>query len=145
MSWAYEMENIVLGWYVLVETQSVTLLTLFASMQYFGTLLSPMFGVMGNRLGTKRLMCGMRAVYTLLSAAMLTLVLAGHLSPLYVFIASALLGGALVFAAGVLIVTEAGGFVASIREGNRPLEHGDVIAANSEIFERFSKVIRNQI
>ncbi|MCX7300941.1 MAG: inositol monophosphatase family protein [Rhodobacterales bacterium] len=48
-------------------------------------------------------------------------------------------------AAGVLIVTEAGGFVASIREGQRPLEHGDVIAANSEIFERFSKVIRNQI
>ena len=28
MSWAYEMENIVLGWYILVETQSVTLLTL---------------------------------------------------------------------------------------------------------------------
>ena len=72
MSWAYEMENIVLGWYILVETQSVTLLTLFASMQYFGTLLSPMFGVMGNRLGTKRLLCGMRAVYALLSAAMLT-------------------------------------------------------------------------
>ncbi len=92
MSWAYEMENIVLGWYILVETQSVTLLTLFASLQYFGTLLSPMFGVMGNRLGTKRLLCGMRAVYTLLSLAMLTLVLAGQLSPLYVFIASALLG-----------------------------------------------------
>ncbi len=92
MSWAYEMENIVLGWYILVETQSVMLLTLFASMQYFGTLLSPMFGVMGNRLGTKRLLCGMRAVYTVLSLAMLTLVLAGQLSPLYVFIASALLG-----------------------------------------------------
>ncbi len=92
MSWAYEMENIVLGWYILVETQSVTLLTLFASLQYFGTLLSPMFGVMGNRLGTKRLLCGMRAVYTLLSLAMLTLVLPGQLSPLYVFIASALLG-----------------------------------------------------
>lgn len=92
MSWAYEMENIVLGWYILVETQSVALLTLFASMQYFGTLLSPMFGVMGNRLGTKRLLCGMRAVYTVLSLAMLTLVLAGQLSPLYVFIASALLG-----------------------------------------------------
>ena len=92
MSWAYEMEIIVLGWYILVETQSVALLTLFASLQYFGTLLSPMFGVMGNRLGTKRLLCGMRAVYTLLSLAMLTLVLAGQLSPFYVFIASALLG-----------------------------------------------------
>ena len=92
MSWAYEMEVIVLGWYILVETQSVMLLTLFASLQYFGTLLSPMFGVMGNRLGTKRLICGMRATYAVLSLVMLTLVFAGKLSPLYVFIVSALMG-----------------------------------------------------
>lgn len=48
-------------------------------------------------------------------------------------------------AAGLLIVTEAGGFVSAISEGNRPLEHGEVIAANAEIFDRFAKVIRNQI
>lgn len=92
MSWAYEMEIIVLGWYILVETQSVMLLTLFASLQYFGTLFSPMFGVMGNRLGTKRLLCGMRATYAVLSLAMVTMVLTGQLSPLYVFLISALTG-----------------------------------------------------
>jgi len=31
-SWAFEMETLVLGWYVLVETGSVLLLTLFASL-----------------------------------------------------------------------------------------------------------------
>lgn len=92
MSWAYEMELIVLGWYILVETKSVTLLTLFASLQYFGTLLSPIFGVMGNRIGTKRLICGMRAAYTALSLAMVALIFTGQISALYVFIVSALMG-----------------------------------------------------
>jgi MFS family permease len=91
-SWAYEMETIVLGWYVLVETQSVLLLTVFASLQYAGTLFSPLFGVMGNRIGNKRLLCGMRATYTMLSALMLALVLTGALTPLYVLVISGLLG-----------------------------------------------------
>jgi myo-inositol-1(or 4)-monophosphatase len=41
-----------------------------------------------------------------------------------------------------LIVTEAGGFVGPIRDGQDPLISGNVIAANAEIFERFAKVIR---
>jgi myo-inositol-1(or 4)-monophosphatase len=45
-------------------------------------------------------------------------------------------------AAGLIIVTEAGGFVGPIRDGQDPLTSGNVIAANAEIFERFAKVIR---
>lgn len=45
-------------------------------------------------------------------------------------------------AAGLLIVAEAGGLVGTMREGQRPLEHGNVIAANSAIFERFAAIIR---
>ncbi len=86
------METIMLSWYILVETQSVLLLTLFASTQYIGTLLSPVFGVMGPRLGNKRVYCAMRACYTLLAAIMLLLVLTATLTPLYVFIISSLLG-----------------------------------------------------
>ena len=52
-SWALEMEAIILGWYVLVETQSVFMLTVFASLLYLGTLLSPMFGVAGDRIGQR--------------------------------------------------------------------------------------------
>lgn len=45
-------------------------------------------------------------------------------------------------AAGLLLVTEAGGLVGSIRDGHSPLEQGDVIAANEPIFDQFAKVIR---
>lgn len=91
-SWAFEMETIMLSWYILIETQSVLLLTLFASTQYIGTLFSPVFGVMGHRIGNKRVYCAMRACYTTLAAIMLLLVLTDALTPLYVFIISALLG-----------------------------------------------------
>lgn len=81
-----------LSWYILVETQSVLLLTLFASTQYIGTLLSPVFGVMGQRLGNKRVYCMMRVCYTTLAVIMMLLVLTGTLTPLYVFIISCLMG-----------------------------------------------------
>ena len=45
-------------------------------------------------------------------------------------------------AAGLLIVTEAGGFVAPITPEQKLLETGDVIAANPGIFDRFAAVIR---
>ena len=91
-SWAFEMETIMLSWYILVETQSVLLLTLFASTQYLGTLFSPVFGVMGHRLGNKRVYCAMRACYTVLALVMMALVLTGSLTPLYVFIIATLQG-----------------------------------------------------
>ncbi len=91
-SWAFEMETIMLSWYILVQTESVFLLTLFASTQYIGTLFSPLFGVMGHRLGNKRVYCAMRACYATLGATMMVLVLAGALTPLYVFVIGALMG-----------------------------------------------------
>lgn len=44
-------------------------------------------------------------------------------------------------AAGLVIVTEAGGLVGPLREGGRPLEDG-VVAANAAVFDRFAQVIR---
>lgn len=91
-SWAFEMETLILGWYVLVETESVLLLTLFASLQYVGTLLSPLFGVAGHRLGNKRVLCAMRATYVVLATVLMALAFTGTLQPLYVFIITALMG-----------------------------------------------------
>src|SRR5438105_15067581 len=62
-SWAFEMETIILGWYVLVETGSVLWLTVFGASQYLGTLIAPLYGVIGDRLGHKSLLLGMRVVY----------------------------------------------------------------------------------
>lgn len=91
-SWAFEMEALILGWYVLVETGSVLLLTLFASLGYVGTLVAPMFGVVGDRIGHRDLLAMMRATYALLAATLMTLALTGNLSPLYVFIIVAVMG-----------------------------------------------------
>ena len=69
-SWAFEMETLILGWYVLVETGSVLLLTLFASLGYIGTLIAPMFGVAGDRIGHRDLLAMMRTVYAGLAATL---------------------------------------------------------------------------
>jgi predicted MFS family arabinose efflux permease len=86
------MEAIILGWYILVETGSVLMLTVFASLQYFGTLLAPMAGVVGHRIGNKRLIATMRGSYALLASIMMTLALTGVLVPLHVFIVGTLMG-----------------------------------------------------
>jgi MFS family permease len=91
-SWAFEMETLILGWYVLVETGSVLLLTVFAALQFLGTLIAPMFGVAGDRIGHRNLLCLMRAAYTILSAALVAVILSGWLSPLAIFIIAALAG-----------------------------------------------------
>ena len=46
-------------------------------------------------------------------------------------------------AAGLLLVQEAGGLAESVFDGGKPLGDGSVIAANGEVFERFSKMVRN--
>ena len=91
-SWAFEMETLILGWYVLVETGSVLLLTVFASLNFVGTLIAPMFGVVGDRIGHRDLLAMMRAFYAVQAAILMTLALTGHLTPLYVLIIVAVMG-----------------------------------------------------
>jgi MFS family permease len=91
-SWAFEMETIILGWYVLVETGSVLLLTLFASLNYTGTLLAPLFGVIGDRIGHRDLLAAMRASYAVLAAALMTLALTGHLNATCVLVIAGVMG-----------------------------------------------------
>lgn len=91
-SWAFEMETLILGWYVLVETGSVVMLTVFASLQHLGTLVAPMFGVVGDRIGARNLLSAMRGFYALLAGTVMALAYAGWLSPTYVLISASLLG-----------------------------------------------------
>ena len=91
-SWAFEMETLILGWYVLVETGSVLLLTLFASLGYVGTLVAPMFGVIGDRIGHRDLLAMMRGSYAVLAGVLLTLALSGQISPLAVCVVAAMMG-----------------------------------------------------
>src|ERR1700682_5624093 len=91
-SWAFEMETLILGWYVLVETASVLLLPLFAALTYTGTLIAPMVGVAGDRIGHRDLLAMMRVTYAVLAATLMILALTGHLIPLYVFVIVAIMG-----------------------------------------------------
>src|ERR1041385_3572293 len=80
-SWAFEMETIILGWYVLVETKSVVWLTVFGASQYLGTLIAPLYGVAGDRLGHKSLLLAMRFTYAVFASTLLAFILSGHISP----------------------------------------------------------------
>jgi MFS family permease len=91
-SWAFEMETIILGWYVLVETDSVLWLTVFGSLQFLGTLLAPMLGVFGDRFGRRATLCTLRACYATLAATLMTLGLTGALSSAFVFAVAFLAG-----------------------------------------------------
>ncbi len=47
-SWAMEMEVIILAWYILVETESVLLLTVYGALNFGGTLISPILGTVSD-------------------------------------------------------------------------------------------------
>src|SRR6266403_351386 len=89
------METVILGWYVMVQTGSVLLLTAFGSLLLLGTLASPMFGVLGDRLGGRAVLSAMRAVYAVLAAFVLLLTLTGSLTPGWARVIAALAGAEL--------------------------------------------------
>ena len=91
-SWAFEMETLILGWFVMVHTGSVLLLTLFASLQFAGTLTSPLFGVLGDRLGGRFMLCAMRATYAGFAALFTILAFTGALTTGRVFVLAGLVG-----------------------------------------------------
>jgi predicted MFS family arabinose efflux permease len=91
-SWAFEMETLILAWYVMVHTGSVFLLTVFGSLQFFGTLAAPMLGVLGDRIGSRTVLCVMRATYVGLALVLAFLGLADRLSTAAVFVVAAVAG-----------------------------------------------------
>ncbi len=86
------MEVLILGWYVLTTTGSVFMLTVFGALLYVGTLLAPLFGVAGYRIGNKTVFCAMRATYATLALLLTVLVLSARLEPIHVFVITLLMG-----------------------------------------------------
>jgi predicted MFS family arabinose efflux permease len=91
-SWAFEMETLVLGWYMLDQTGSVTLLAALGALQYLGTLIAPLFGLAGDLMGRRAVLCTMRVSYAVLAIAMMTFGLTGVLTPYHVFALVFLMG-----------------------------------------------------
>jgi len=91
-SWAAEMETLILGWYVMTHTGSVLLLTAFGSLQFLGTLAGPVFGVLGDRLGARAILCAMRGAYALCATGVTALALADRLSTAAVLALASIMG-----------------------------------------------------
>jgi predicted MFS family arabinose efflux permease len=91
-SWSFEMEGVILGWFVLVSTGSVLALAVFGSLQFLGTLVSPFFGMAGDRIGNRNVLCMMRATYVVVAAALAALFLSGLAAPWPVFVLATIMG-----------------------------------------------------
>jgi predicted MFS family arabinose efflux permease len=91
-SWAFEMEALILGWYVLTATGSVQQLVIFGALAWLGALFSPFFGVAADRVGHRALLCATRGIYALLAAVLLALTASGALAPWHVFAIAAVAG-----------------------------------------------------
>jgi Major Facilitator Superfamily len=91
-SWAFEMEALILGWYVLSATGSVQQLVIVAALAWLGSLFSPFFGVAGDRIGHRTLLCATRGVYAVLASILAALTLSDSLQPWHVFAIAAVAG-----------------------------------------------------
>lgn len=92
VAWALEMETLVLGWFVLVETGSVLMLTVFGALQFVGTLASPLLGTLGDRIGLRRVLASMRFAYALLAGVILLLAATDRLNVFAVLCVAGLAG-----------------------------------------------------
>ena len=86
------METLILGWFVLSTTGSVQQLVIFGALTWLGSLFSPFFGIAGDRIGVRALLCITRGTYALLSALLMLLTLNDALAPWHVFAISAVAG-----------------------------------------------------
>src|SRR6185503_18543146 len=91
-SWAFEMEALILGWYILSSTGSVEQLATVAALAWLGSIFSPFFGIAGDRLGHRTVLCITRGGYGLLAAVLTFLTLTDSLRPWPVFTIAAIAG-----------------------------------------------------
>ena len=91
-STGFEMENLILGWYVLVQTASPFLLAVVAALQYGGTLLAPGLGVVADRVSRRTMLLSLRAAYALVAGTAAALGLGGWLEPWHAFVIAGLGG-----------------------------------------------------
>jgi predicted MFS family arabinose efflux permease len=82
----FEMEALILGWYILIATGSVEWLVAFGALMWVGALLAPFLGIAGDRLGLRRLLCLTRGGYALLAGILTLLIFTEALEPWHVFV-----------------------------------------------------------
>ncbi len=85
-TWGSEMETLILGWYILVATDSPFLVGILGALRFSGTLTAPIVGVIADRMSRKVMLLSLRAGAGLSAAALLLLAASGVLEPWHVFL-----------------------------------------------------------
>ncbi len=86
------METLILGWYVLVETGSPLLVGVLGALRFGGTLLSPFYGVIADRVDRRAMLISIRFVFCIAAAGIMSLGLAGVLEAWHVLSLSSVTG-----------------------------------------------------
>ena len=86
------MELLILSWYVLNQTNSPMILGVYAALRFTGTLFSPLFGVIVDRLGKRNIYIFSRICFVILSTIVMVLYITNTISVTYVLIISPFVG-----------------------------------------------------
>ena len=90
--WAFEMETLVLGWYILTATDSPALVGLIGTLRFGGTLFGPIYGVLTDKVNRRILLITDRAVLAVIALGFAVLALSGALQPWHAFVLAFLTG-----------------------------------------------------
>ena len=90
--WAFEMETLVLGWYILTATDSPALVGLIGTLRFGGTLFGPIYGVLADKFNRRILLITDRAVLAAIALGFAVLALSGALQPWHAFVLAFLTG-----------------------------------------------------
>ncbi len=91
-TWAAEMETLILGWYLLVETNSPLLVGVLGALRFGGTLISPIYGVVADRVNRRTMLIAIRIAYFATAATIMVLGLMRVLGPVHILTLAAVVG-----------------------------------------------------
>jgi predicted MFS family arabinose efflux permease len=91
-TWGSEMETLILGWYILVATDSPFLVGLLGALRFSGTLTAPIVGVLADRMSRKVLLIVFRTGAGLSALALLILAATDLIQPWHVFVIASIGG-----------------------------------------------------
>lgn len=91
-TWGSEMETLILGWYILVATDSPFLVGLLGALRFSGTLTAPIVGVIADRMSRKVMLIVLRTGAGLSALALLILAITDLIQPWHVFAIASISG-----------------------------------------------------
>lgn len=86
------MEFLVLAWFVLIQTESAFLVSVYGALRFTGTLFSPFYGIVIDRYDRKKLITGARLAFSLMAGVIILLAFSGGLEVWHVFVITAVSG-----------------------------------------------------